>query len=354
MQMVCEKVDSEEITAKEGSILLKWLDSKVKVKPEGKNKLVTIMVSIRKLMDAPLDSIDSTGIMRAVSRIESETESKNYRQKRLTTLKNFCEFRHFYGLKFDNYEFMMRKIKPGTADTRAKTETDLVSLDQFVGIFDQCALTTEERAMILLMWDGCLRPRAVLTLRWNQFTTVINEEGETTRQYWITFKTEKPRLIVMDVNTVNALELYRDEIKANWESGELVFKKSNGEPYRSTRRLTELFSRIKAEMGFSVFKPSTIRNSALTEDANTHDLHYVSLRGWGDHLNPMVNTYVRSDSQKIQLKAKRQKINTIPKVLSAGIGDVGQVVEILNILKDNPNVLDILRNLPKNQTSQTS
>lgn len=326
-----EKVLNGTFSPIEAQLIEDWLATKTSVNEYGKKGLVLRMASIRKFLDAPLDSISSIEIMRAIPKIEKSTDSKNTRQGKLTTLKNFLEFRHHFGQEFENYQYMMRHIHPGTADIRAKKEEDLITRDQFSQIMAECPLNTQEKAFLMFVWDGYLRPSEAYTLRWCDIKT--DRDGD--RYYVITFKTEKPREIVLKPDTLTFLEVYRDEIKESWDSHSWIFPKFNGDRYTSLKEFTKLCKRITEKTGIHV-KPSIFRNSAITEDTYHKSLQYISKRAWGDTLNQMINVYDRSDSKRIQKNERETEIKAIPKVLERSqsemqkqIDDMQKVIEML-------------------------
>jgi integrase len=229
--------------------------------------------------------------------------TQNSRQSFITTLKALTSFmKDDMDLEIEGKEHTFDKIKAGASTQENKDE---ITPEEWQRVLN-CHMTTRDRALLTLMYDGCLRPGEPLVLKWSDFK--INDEGAI--QYQITFKTTKPRDIVMKPDAVAVLEEWRRASGWNYGDNVPLFPDRCGGHYSTIEPVVKLFRRLRKESGIPGMTPGSIRNSAITADVMAgFSEAYVCFRCWGEASNPMINTYVRkARAAKMQAEQQR-KIN---------------------------------------------
>jgi len=251
-------------------------------------KLVSTLHAVRK--GVTLDTAtytDLSAVPSAITNAKGEPITQNSRQSFITTLKALVEFmRDELDIRIEGKEHSFKKIIAGGASHENKEE---IEPDDWQKVLN-CHMTTRELAMVTLMYDGCLRPMEPLILKWSDMK--INAEGAI--QYQITFKTDKPRTIIVKPDAVAVLEEWRRASGRKYGDDAPVFPDRFGGHYSTIMPIVKLFRRLRKDTGLVNMTPGAIRNTAITGDVLTgYSEAYVCFRCWGVASSPMINVYVR-------------------------------------------------------------
>lgn len=260
--------------------------------------------------DVKLDTAgydDFAAIPSAIKNKSGEPITANSKQSFTTTLKALVEYmREERDFQIAGKQHTFDKIESGSPTEENKDEIEPAEWQRVLG----CDMKTRDRAILTMLYDGCLRPGEPLILRWSDFK--VNEEGAL--QYSLKFKTKKIRTIVMKPDAVAVLEEWRRACGRKYGDDAPVFPDRSGGHFKTIMPVNALFARLRKLTGLKHMTPGSIRNTAITADImDGHVESYVCFRCWGEASNPMINVYVKkARAAKMQMEQQR-KINGVGK-----------------------------------------
>jgi len=295
----------EELVILEGFITANKSEASERTKAKVRHfvyKLVSTLHDIRggvTLDTATYD--DLAAIVPALKNADGETITKNSRQSFVTTLKALAGYMtEGRGMEIAGSKYAFDKIKGGAP---SRDNKEIITPEEFKKVM-ACRMNTKERAMVALMWDGCLRPGEPLVLCWSDFK--VSGDG---LSYRIMFKTEKTREILMSADAKAIIEQWRMACGANYGDKFPVFPDRSGNRYDTIEPVVKLFRRLRDETGFEQMTPGCIRNSAITRDCDLeYSVSHICKRCWGEPYNEMINIYV---SMAKTLDAQRKEIERV-------------------------------------------
>lgn len=268
-------------------------------------KMVATLHSIRPGVTLDTASYDDLAAIPAAIRNQNgEPLTKNSRQSFVTTLKALVAYmEEGREMKIAGKKYEFSRVKGGAPSRDNKV---IITPEDFQKV-TACRMSTKERAILALMWDGCLRPGEPLVLKWSDFKI----DGESV-SYKIRFKTEKTREILMSQDAKAILEEWRRASRRDYGEPVPVFPDRCGNHYTTIEPVVDLFKRLRKETGFNHMTPGCIRNSAITRDCTHYKIDYICRRCWGEPYNDMVNIYVSmAETVKMQ-RMEQERVNGKP------------------------------------------
>jgi len=254
--------------------------------------------------------------------------TKNSRQTKIVLIKALAAYinENHHPLKGMG---ALKDIKAGAASRHTK---GVLSPEEW-GTVINTPVSAKDRAAIAMLYDGYHRPMEILQLKWSDLK--INKTGGI--EYTLTFKTEKPRTIVMKPQATSALELWRQELGAKIGDDIPLFPDSDGKPYQTITILKQLCNRLKEKSGINKIMPSIFRNSAITHDIQAGlPVSYVCMRAWGESYNERINVYADPDSSQMQRdQHDKNGISTI-KISPAALRKASEIRECPSCNVANP------------------
>ena len=279
--------------------------TKVRTQKKVRHLLIKMIATLHENRDAiTLDTAtydDLKSIADNLKNASGEPITQNSRQSFVTTLRSLVEYMESgRKMTITGSKYGFSKIKGGAP---SRDNKEIISAEDFARVMS-CKMTTRERALITLMWDGCLRPGEPLVLRWSDFKASDNGLS-----YKIKFKTERSRSILMSADARAVLEQWRMACGANYGDESPLFPDRFGTKYSTIEPVVKLFRRLRAETGLDAMSPGCIRNSAITRDFDLqYSVEYICRRCWGEPYNPMINIYASMAKSVQAQRAEQERI----------------------------------------------
>jgi len=291
---------AQAISNEERAILLGFIAQRNAIKPtatrtKGKQAYEGTWITLT-LHDhrATLDKATVKDLLKVAGEA-SKKFTKNTRQTKIVTLKALAQYIHRFHHPIENLDLLMHDVKAGSA---SKNRKEAITLEQWNKVRTLPNISPKQRAELYMLYDGYHRPGELALLNWSD----LKQDPDTGEiSYTITFKTEKPRTIVMRPAAIEVLEAWRKECGALLSDNTPIFPAPDGGRYQTITHLTKLFRKLKTRTGITRLIPSILRNSSPQHDLEAgYPVAYVCLRMWGEPYNELINHYTRPDSGRIQ------------------------------------------------------
>lgn len=296
-EYLAEQTARGVISPKERAILAGYIDHRNTIRPTfpvTKKKQAFQGVWVCRVLHeqgVSLDSCTARDLLTVASRASSGKYTQNTRQSKIAIIKGLAKYRHRFYRKIKDYA-LLSDIKSGGIDRQRKPTLSQEEWERILNL----PMSARERAMIAMLYDGYHRPTEILILSWSDLR--VNPSGRV--EYEITFKTPKTRTIVQKGTTTAILEMWRQELGANYGDETPLFPDREGRQYQTTAVLRDLVARLRKKTGLKL-TPGMLRNTAITHDVQAGlPTSYICLRAWGEPFNPMINVYARPDSGRMQ------------------------------------------------------
>ena len=297
-ETLAEAVAQKQITPAEREIVLGFIDHRNTVRPTSRAtqkrqtfQSVWICRELHKRR-VTLETCGARDLLAVASRASCGDYTQNTRKTKVGAIKSIVKYINRFHRPITDLD-LLADVQAGGIDKGRKVT---LSLDEWDRVLN-APMSAKERATIAMMYDGYHRPREVLLLKWSDLH--VNRNGHV--EYEILFKTAKTRVIVQKGTTTAILEMWRQECGANYGDPTPIFPDRNGQMYKSTVYIRDLFDRLRRRLGLPGLVPSALRNTAITHDVEAGlPTSYICLRAWGEPYNDMINVYARPDSGRMQ------------------------------------------------------
>lgn len=308
-QYISQKISSGEISQSEGDIILGFVGRRQSTKGTihtTQKKHAYNAVGICRILHShgtTLDECTGEYLYKVVEKI-SQINTQNSRQTKISILKGLAKYIDQWHHKIPDLVQQLDDVKAGSAERNTK---EILTYEEWDVVLN-APMSAKDRGILAMMYDGYHRPMEVLKLKWSDLK--VTKKGI---EYRIQFKTNKKRTFLQKKETTAILELWRQELGAEYGTDPRpVFPNKDGLPYKTITPIKELFRELRKKTGISKLVPSVIRNTAITHDVESElPISYICLRAWGDTYNDLINIYADPNSSRLQAEVQSREDNNI-------------------------------------------
>lgn len=308
-QYITQKIETGEISKSEGEIISGFIGRRKSTKNTShatQKKHVYNAIGICRILhanNATLDKCTGDDLFKVVQEI-SNTNTQNSRQTKITILKSLAKYIDQWHHEIPDLIRQLDDVKAGSAERNTK---EILTYEEWEKVLNT-PMSAKDRAIIAMMYDGYHRPMEILTLKWSDLK--VTKKGI---EYRIKFKTNKKRTVLQKKETTAILELWRQELGAEYGTDPRpVFPDKDGMPYKTITPIKVLFQELREKTGIKKLVPSMIRNTAITHDVESElPLSYICLRAWGDTYNDLINIYADPNSSRLQADVQSREDHNI-------------------------------------------
>lgn len=261
------------------------------------NKLITLLINWRRWIPeyssaTYQDLLSASAALRSARTLKGDPYSINAIIDHIQALKQF------YRWMVDNDHSAISldkiaRIKKPSKPQMIRTAEDILSPDEISAIIDHC-ISSRDRAILTLMYEGGLRGQDIGTLTWrqlkfDQYGSILNLDG----------KTGKPRYIRLIMST-DALAAWQRDYPLTQTPDALVFVNHQGAPLTHqalTKQVRIIAQRagIKKHLTLHLFRHSRITH-LIREGVS---IAIVGQLFWGDPRARELGTYLHLVNQDI-------------------------------------------------------
>ena len=196
-------------------------------------------------------------------------------------------------------EKKVRAIKPPAKNTVTKKASDLLTPDEIQIIIQTCK-RSEDRALIMLLYEGGFRIGEVAQMVWGDLT--FNNGGVATS---VKFKTKFVRHVRAYMCT-QYLQTWKADYPGTPEGSAPVFVNDNGEPFihaTITKRIRRIVQRANLKKHVT---PHLFRHSRITHMINDGvNESVIKMMMWGTVNTTMFETYAHLSGKDIDAEISR-------------------------------------------------
>ena len=311
------KVDADQLTLSEASIVLKYIlikRAEAGFSVPRQKVLIHVLARIARELhvhDTRLDTVTTTQAMSVIDSFRDKDYERNYRRMLLGEFKRFLLWRAETDGSID--EKAIRKVTVPGINRRAVTSEDILDESEIERLIGACT-KSRDRALISMAYDMGCRSADIRSITWGDVTFDTFGPGGVGAKVRLMSKTDYERFVRLTFS-VPYLSAWKNDYPGEPLPDRPVFISARGKFQPITRSTIEfLIVKLRKETGISKARPGIFRHSRISHDVEGGvDPAYITMRSWG-HLNTgMLTVYGKPRDVKLDLIAMQSAgINVEP------------------------------------------
>lgn len=248
------------------------------------NQIKAGIAAMKATTGAAVDTCTTADVLAAVGALRSMDRSPNYIKVVIWSFRKFCLWMSEERPGLNAAKLHAIKLPDGRWKNR--TPESMLTKDEVNAIIHAC-VTSRDRALVALLYDGSNRPSEALRLNWGDLH--FDEHGA---WFETTGKTGRPRHIRLTIS-VPYLSAWKADYPGVPEGAAPVFVTLRGGIRRfSGQGVYMMIQGLRERTGIKHLTPYVFRPSRITHDVQDgYETAYVSLKNWGTLKTPMLDLY---------------------------------------------------------------